>query len=114
MGSFSASKLELKVREALAAHASAWSCCSRGEDAAKSNPKNDFLEMLGLERGEYNEGGPNAQDRVCCWLPDSSWAGSYHQTSTLIGSQGWKGPQKNLWSNLGGERCGQLYGFAVS
>lgn len=62
MGSFSASKLELKVREALASHARGWSCCSRGEDAAKSGLKNDCLGMLGLERGEDDEGRLNAQE----------------------------------------------------
>lgn len=87
MGSFSATKLELKVREGLASHASGWSCCSRGEDAAKSGLKNDFLGMVALERGEDDEGGVNAQERVCCWLSGSSWAGSYcdHQASTLMG-----------------------------
>lgn len=89
------------ISVALASYSIGWSCCSRGENATKSNLETDFLGVFGLERGEDDKGRLTAQERVCCWLPGSSWAGSYcdHQTNTLMGSQGspdWKGPQENI------------------
>lgn len=76
MGAFSASKLELKVREALVSHASSWSCCSRAKDAAKSSLKSDLLGTLGLERAGADERGVNAQSESAagCLAPPGQGA----------------------------------------